>query len=972
MNLKSLLIAGLMLVISSGSYAIGEVSESRDPNLKTFITNNKKMADAAYQSQLRTTGAWKNFSENHRGWTAVFNEETGKPHRAFGAPITSIFAGSLQEKAFSFITSELSEFNIPVNELQFRNTTANQKYHYVNYKQFHNGLEVLWANVQVKMTLDGKIMLFGLNVYDNINISVTPSLSASAASAAASNLIGVTPTAVTVNPDLKILPVPVNRNNDYRLVYEVTVDGRDVNNFRSIYYTLVDANTGEILYRADRVQHATDITVNGTLYKTHPYNPTSVEPLKHLRLNVSAVNYTTDTLGFISLTSNPPVTATFYLSGPWASVNTNGTVPSFTQTISSSPTTVSFDTHANIKELSAFHSVQTVHDYYQNLAATFPGIETTMDFQMVTNIDVAGTCNAYYDGNLNLFDAGGGCNPTSEIADVVYHEYGHGINASVYNDYGGFFGNGSLNEGYADTWANGITEDPILGIGFFDNDPNGYVRRYDINKKVYPQDLTGEVHANGEIIAGCWWDTGLNLGNMQDRQYLFLMTFAATLDAPDGAEGQLYQDVLIEALTNDDNDGNLSNGTPHFCEITSAFAIHGITMSGASLTMTHSEVLSATGQSPITINASATNLPNGAMPYGYYKINGTGTWTQFPLNNIGGANFEGTIPAQPNGTIIHYYLDLLDSCGLHSGVMPLRANEANPNIPYYILVGFNLLSDENFDNAASTWSTFATGDLAFTGVWDITVPVASYLDPQNQTGQVQTDLDHSSNSSNICAVTGNAGILDGAGTEDLDGGHTTLTSPVLDLTTYTNPAFEYWRWYSNDQGATPGTDFWLTFISDDGGTTWVPVENIDVADHSWRRYAFKVLDYVTLTNQVKIKFVAGDENQPSLVEAAVDDFRIYDQLPTSINENQNSITFNAYPNPASSEINIRWNQSEQSTISLQLTDHLGQIVFSADPQLMTTGVHSITIPSDQFSNGVYFIKMQDENSNMVKKITVMN
>jgi hypothetical protein len=127
-----------------------------------------------------------------------------------------------------------------------------------------------------------------------------------------------------------------------------------------------------------------------------------------------------------------------------------------------------------------------------------------------------------------------------------------------------------------------------------------------------------------------------------------------------------------------------------------------------------------------------------------------------------------------------------------------------------------------------------------------------------------------------------------------------------------------------------------------------------------------------LTNQVKIKFVAGDENAPSLVEAAVDDFRIYDQLPTSVNENQNNISFNVYPNPASGQINVSWNQAEQSIISLQITDHLGQIVFNADPQIMTSGIHSMNIPSNQFSNGVYFIKMQGENSNVVKKITVMN
>ena len=31
-------------------------------------------------------------------------------------------------------------------------------------------------------------------------------------------------------------------------------------------------------------------------------------------------------------------------------------------------------------------------------------------------------------------------------------------------------------------------------------DPNVYVRRYDINKKVYPQDLTGEVHVMEKLL----------------------------------------------------------------------------------------------------------------------------------------------------------------------------------------------------------------------------------------------------------------------------------------------------------------------------------------------------------------------------------------------------------------------------------------------------------------------------------------
>ena len=138
--------------------------------------------------------------------------------------------------------------------------------------------------------------------------------------------------------------------------------------------------------------------------------------------------------------------------------------------------------------------------------------------------------------------------------------------------------NGALNEGYADIWAISLTQSPVLGIGFYQNNPNGFVRRYDQNRKVYPQDLVGEVHADGEIIAGAFWDTYLNLNSMSDMLDLFKYTYDSNVDGPDGTEGVIYTNILLEVLYADDNDFDLSNGTPNDVSIVSAFALHGITL----------------------------------------------------------------------------------------------------------------------------------------------------------------------------------------------------------------------------------------------------------------------------------------------------------------------------------------------------------------------------------------------------------
>ncbi|MBK8366850.1 MAG: hypothetical protein IPL10_05380 [Bacteroidetes bacterium] len=142
--------------------------------------------------------------------------------------------------------------------------------------------------------------------------------------------------------------------------------------------------------------------------------------------------------------------------------------------------TYSFNANANIRELSAYYHVNIIHDY---MKTKFPSF-TDMDNALITNVDVAGTCNAFYNGvSINFYALGGGCNSLAQVGDVVYHEYGHGINDKFYQSQGASFDNGAMGEGYADIWALGITQSPILGIGFDDTDPTVLVRRYDIKKK---------------------------------------------------------------------------------------------------------------------------------------------------------------------------------------------------------------------------------------------------------------------------------------------------------------------------------------------------------------------------------------------------------------------------------------------------------------------------------------------------------
>src|SRR5688572_19763503 len=610
MNFKSitLVLAFSFFLINNFIYASGHLNHFIDPLEKTFVSNPKKGYTNEVQSALQQQAYWQNFLKSNSTWKVVFDENSAMPHRAYGAPV-AVPGSDVRSSAESFINNQLQEFRVPFNEMQFRSVSTNNKYHYVNYVQYFSGLEVLFSRVQVRITHDYRVNQFTLDCFRNIPLSVVPGINSSAAiQFASADVSGIQNS--TVGNDLKVLPIPGDGAYNFHLVYEVIVENLDSEGIPGKYYTLVDASTGAILYRTNQVKHIanTDINVSGTLHLTHPYDPATVEPMKNMKVVEGGTTYYTDNTGFLGLTNTTMTSATFSLQGQWVRIRTNNVTPSWTVFLAPGANNMNIDANTDIKQRTTYNAINTIHEYMKSKYPAFTGL----DYSMNANIDVAGNCNAFYNGtSVNFLTAGGGCNATSLIADVCYHEYGHGINDKFYQSQGFSFNNGAMNEGYADLWALGITTSPILAIGFYDNDPNGYLRRYDINKKVYPQDLVGESHADGEIIAGCFWDVGINLGNLQQMMDLFKETFYAGITGPNGTEGILFEEILIETLAQDDNDGDLTNGTPNYCAIVAGFYIHGIVMSSPPITC--SPVSLFTYDPAIICEGATVNFDDGSI-----------------------------------------------------------------------------------------------------------------------------------------------------------------------------------------------------------------------------------------------------------------------------------------------------------------------------------------------------------------------
>jgi hypothetical protein len=213
------------------------------------------------------------------------------------------------------------------------------------------------------------------------------------------------------------------------------------------------------------------------------------------------------------------------------------------------------------------HHTHVAWDWLAARWPTHPWLDDRMQAKVRESSDV---CNAWYDGTSITFcqEEEGRCHDFGRIADVVYHELGHGVHHRILAT--GTFA-GDISEGSADFFSATITGDPVLA-------PNatpggGYVREIATDRS-YPDDFVEEVHNDGLIWASFLW-------NLRS-DWVDEMGEAAGLDAVDGLflraleQGPSLLDSFEAVLVADDDDGDLSNGTPHDCELMERLNDHGI------------------------------------------------------------------------------------------------------------------------------------------------------------------------------------------------------------------------------------------------------------------------------------------------------------------------------------------------------------------------------------------------------------
>ncbi len=255
-----------------------------------------------------------------------------------------------------------------------------------------------------------------------------------------------------------------------------------------------------------------------------------------------------------------------------------------------------------------------------------------LNTQLTSNMNINQTCNAFWNGStVNFYRSGGGCRNTGELAAVFDHEWGHGIDD---NDAGGVLSNSS--EGYADIAAIYRLQASCVGHGFFDTSVAGSCGvTLDGTGRNANESQTG-THCNTDCSGVRDSDWAKHADNTPDTALGFVCTHCGASSGPCGrqvhcaaaparqaawdlvtrdltaapfsldsqtaflignkvfyqgsgniglwhactcggsSDGCASANGYVQWLTADDDNGNLTDGTPHMTAIFNAFNRHGI------------------------------------------------------------------------------------------------------------------------------------------------------------------------------------------------------------------------------------------------------------------------------------------------------------------------------------------------------------------------------------------------------------
>ena len=503
-------------------------------------------------------------------------------------------------------------------------------------------------------------------------------------------------------------------------------------------------------------------------------------------------------------------------------------------------------------EVDTYIAANEVRDMILESNPDYPVISTQVDWPI--NVNLSDTCNAYYDyASINFFSSGGGCNNTG-FGTITYHEYGHHMIAcagSGQNEYG---------EGQSDVLSLIMTFDPILAKGFFTGNCVSGIRNAD-NTCLFLESgcstCGSAIHSCGQLISGCVYDCYRNLLATNPFNAAQVIRDLAVNSTLVHTGTSIDPAITIDYLVLDDDDSDISNGTPHYAEIAGGFNLHDMEAPQlAYLSISFPDDLpdyvKPSGGTTLRVSIEdglETYQPDTARMYIYSSLD------IVPLVPDGQGDYLAVFPESDCGEPVEFAIRAQTSSGefqfVPDGAPAERFTTISAEAPPTIA----------FQDDCSTDPGWTISGNASDGLWERGIPAGGNNRPQ-------TDCDLNASYAWITENTSGGG-------GDVDGGETIITSPQIDARGVGSVSFCYW--YRNTGGG-PNVqdDVFLAEMSDDNGSTWNTILTVGptgagtTGEWFTEKIEFSEFPEFEVNERFRIRFNASDLNQTSRVEAAVD------------------------------------------------------------------------------------------------------
>ncbi len=644
------------------------------------------------------TGAPGKFIDRFGGeWTQRRGGPTGHFRRIWGEGIPvdpsvrndSLVALSIAE-SFWWQNAYLLPRGVFPADMELRGNGEAMGMRTVTHDQLHDNVPVIGAGAYLVFT-SGRMVMIGARMFAVEPMETCPSVEIDeAASAARAYLKERGVHAHAGSSRLAIMPLIGEDTVDYKLVFAVELSaplGR--------WTAYVDAHEGEVFALRDERMFMS-ATVNLEHHDRNPGGSLIPGGASYLDITTTAGNVTADIDGVFTVTGTS-VDLSGDLLGPYIRVdNQSGTDAVLSATgigDSDSHLWVGDGSEEQQAQLDLYKFAMIIRNHVRGMVNDLPFLDQEYPVRP-NHIDMDGDsnqdyCNAWSDGtSINFLMAGGyssyQCNNTAMVSDIVFHEYGHSVHLNtVYSSQGIGVYDPAVGEAFADTTSVVITNDNIIGPYFV---TTGQGIRDLEPDKVWPDDVVEDEHQTGLILGGALWDLRkamiIEYGETQGRRYsdellLQMMRLTGTMDTSFEA-----------ALLSDDDNGDLSDGTPNLCIIYENFAIHGLAAEGQGLvSIDHEQIAEINYPSnPITVNASAWVTEEECATLGdvivAYSVDHGETWSEVGMVSSGGDDFSADIPAQPRGTDLWYRVEATDTDSGYTVVKP--DNKAEPYYMTYV------------------------------------------------------------------------------------------------------------------------------------------------------------------------------------------------------------------------------------------------------------------------------------------------